>query len=266
LWAIYFDGELDTIVAVGREAPIADCSFDSRQMRVAIADASLEEGSLRGSAASDGSEIGWDLAYSGDNRPLFLFHEKRYGSSFAKAKALVGNPNVLFSGRLVVNGMEIPVDAWQGSENHNWGSRHTDSYAWGQVAGFDNDPDAFLEVASARLKIGPVWTPILTTMVLRLGGEDHAINSLFEMTRAKAGWDLSGWTFENRTRRFRIRGRITADASRFVRLRYRNPPGGVRCCLNCKIAEADVVLEKAGQPAIRLFTRNRAAFEILTDE
>jgi hypothetical protein len=43
-----------------------------------------------------------------------------------------------------------------GSQNHNWGSRHTDHYAWGQVAGFDDDPDAFLELSTARVRVGPL--------------------------------------------------------------------------------------------------------------
>jgi hypothetical protein len=48
---------------------------------------------------------------------------------------------------------------WVGSQNHNWGSKHTDRYSWGQVAGFDAHPESFLEVATARLKLGPLWTP-----------------------------------------------------------------------------------------------------------
>jgi hypothetical protein len=47
----------------------------------------------------------------------------RSGSTggFPKAKALVGTPSAVFEG----------------------GSRHTDRYAWGQVAGFDEDAEAF---------------------------------------------------------------------------------------------------------------------------
>jgi hypothetical protein len=35
--------------------------------------------------------------------------------------------------------------------SHNWGSQHTDRYAWAQVCGFDSAPDVFLECAKTCL-------------------------------------------------------------------------------------------------------------------
>jgi hypothetical protein len=48
-----------------------------------------------------------------------------------------------YQGHLTVNGETIDVADWVGSQNHNWGSKHTDRYAWGQVAGFDAHPEGF---------------------------------------------------------------------------------------------------------------------------
>ena len=56
---------------------------------------------------------------------------------------------------MTVNGDALEIDDWVGSQNHNWGVRHTDRYAWGQVCGFDNAQTSFLEVASAQLKMVP---------------------------------------------------------------------------------------------------------------
>ena len=42
------------------------------------------------------------------------------------------------------------VDGWTGSVNHNWGTRHTPAYAFGQVCGFDDAPDSSLEIVTAR--------------------------------------------------------------------------------------------------------------------
>ncbi len=76
-----------------------------------------------------------------------------------KAKSFICNPNTVFNGEIVITneGKQVKHDIanWQGSENHNWGSKHTDEYAWGQVAGFDNNEEAFLECITARIKIGP---------------------------------------------------------------------------------------------------------------
>ena len=62
------------------------------------------------------------------------------------------------------------------------------------------------------------------------------------------------------------RGRIEAPASAFVGLRYANPPGGEKICLNSKLARCEIELEEAGRPLRRLRSQHRAAFEILTDQ
>ena len=58
---------------------------------------------------------------------------------------------------------------------------------------------------------------------------------------------------------------IRAPKSAFVGLTYDNPPGGSKTCLNCKLASADITVERPGRPDRNLLTRHRAAFEILTD-
>jgi hypothetical protein len=182
-----------------------------------------------------------------------------------KAKALVGTPNAVYTGTLIVDGAEIPIDGWRGSQNHNWGSRHTDSYAWGQVAGFDNASDAFLECSTAQIKVGPIWSPRLTLVVLHDEGQEIAINGLLQSARASGAFDFFTWTIDRRNSQARIVARLQAPASAFVGLRYENPSGGSKTCLNTKLASAEITVLRPGRPARTLVTRNRAAFEILTD-
>jgi hypothetical protein len=49
----------------------------------------------------------------------------------------------------------------------------------------------------------------------------------------------------------------------FVALRYGNPPGGDKRCLNSKLAHCELTLRRAGR-AVTLRSQ-RAAFEILED-
>ena len=84
-----------------------------------------------------------------------------------------------------VDGRRVDVQNWRGSLNHNWGRRHTDHYAWGQVAGFDNAPDVFLECATARLRFDGIWTPAMTLVVLRIGSEELRLNSPLRALRTK---------------------------------------------------------------------------------
>ena len=266
LWAIVFDGERDEIVAVKNDIPIDACRFATTGLDVRIADAVLTEGELRGEARTDDRRIAWALAFEGGGPPLLLLQERMYAGGFPKAKALVGRPGCRYSGTIEVGTRTLEIDGWQGSQNHNWGSRHTDRYAWGQVAGFDDDPSAFVECSTARVKLGPLWSPWLTLVVVRLGDEEIAIHDLVRAARARARIDGFTWTFETRKAQTRVRGRIEAPAHHFVGLRYANPPGGDKICLNSKLASARLEIERPGHAPLVLHTRHRAAFELLGDE
>jgi hypothetical protein len=264
LWAVAFDGATGRHT-VGKEMfPIADCAFDRSGFGVRIGRSELGPGTLSGSAGA----ISWELDYAGDEPPVLLLPPRMYAGTLPKAKSLVPLPLARFTGRLQVAGERIDVDGWVGSQNHNWGSEHTSRYAFGQVAGFDDAPDAFLEVATVRARIaGPVRTPQLTTLVLRHAGAEHSFVSAGRALRARARYGYFHWDFATGDDRVRITGRIAADRAAFVALRYDNPPGGVKHCLNTKIAAAELtVRDRATGRSQTLRTADRALFEILTDD
>jgi len=269
LWAIFFDGETGNHVAVKKEVPFHQCTFKPDAFSVKVGDASLEQGRLKGNAGSHGHNISWEFSYGGDEAPLFLLPLKLYTAKFPKAKSLVALPMAVYNGSLSVNGKRIEIEDWVGSQNHNWGSRHTDLYAWGQVAGFDSHPDSFLEVASAKLRIGPFWTPWMSPIILRHQGKEIKMNSLLQTVRAKSSFNYFNWRFISEIEEIRLEGEISAPKEAFIGLNYRNPPGGSKHCLNSKIASCQLRIQhkQSGQwgPPDVLFTKHRAAFEILTD-
>lgn len=265
LWAIFFDGERVRIAAAKQEFPISRCQFSDARLSARIADAEIREGQLAGAAASAGHELQWDLRYEGEAEPLLLLPRSLYQRGFPRAKALVGTPHALYRGTLVVDGEPVTVERWPGSQNHNWGSRHTDHYAWGQVAGFDQAPDAFLECGTSRIRLGPLWSPWLTLVVLRVEGREFALNSIRQALRARGRFDYFTWNFDSRAPEVRIRGKIHAPRSVFVGLRYADPPGGEKTCLNTKLAACELRVERKGREPLSLQTADRAAFEILTD-
>jgi hypothetical protein len=269
LWAVVFNGERGRHVAVKRETPLANCVFDPSRFSIRVGEASLEAGKLSGAAESGGRAVRWDLTYSGDAAPLFLLPLSAYAQAGSQAKSLVGLPLTVFSGRIVVDGEPLEIADWVGSQNHNWGARHTDHYAWGQVAGFDDAPNAFLEIATARRRLGPLWTPFVTLLVVRRGGEEIALNTPAQMLRAKGAFAPFTWRFRSETSQARVEGRIEAPSAAFVRLTYYNPPGGAKICLNTKLASCQLTITRRegrawGKPE-RLTAQSRAAFEILTD-
>jgi hypothetical protein len=264
VWAVAFDGETGRHTVAKEEFPIADCVFAREAFDVRVGGNRLGPGTLTGSAGP----IEWDLAYSGDDPPIMLLPPKLYAGGFPTAKSLVPLPLARYRGTYTVAGQRIPVDDWIGSQNHNWGTQHTHRYAFGQVAGFDDAPDTFLEVATVRARLaGPIMTPGLTTLVLRHDDTEYALVTLRRAWRAKARYGYFHWDFATGDDRVHISGRISAERDAFVGLRYYNPPGGVKHCLNTKIGAAELTIRNREDGRSRtLRTSNRALFEILTDD
>ena len=266
LWAIWFDGERGKVTAVKSVVPIAHCRFDRTCLSVQVGEARLNEARLSGAAASTGHAIAWELEYRGDEPPLLLLPERLYEGPLPSAKALVGTPNAVYQGTISVDGEVHTISDWVGSQNHNWGRRHTDRYAWAQVAGFDGVPDSFLECSTAQIKLGPLWSPRFTLVVLRIQGEEYALNTLGRAALAEGRWTYFDWQLRTRQSGVEISAHIWAPRAGFVGLRYDNPPGGVKTCLNTKLASVDLVLRRSGRPELHLRSECRAAFEILTDD
>ncbi len=273
LWAIYFDGQREQHVAVYEAHPLSRCELPGDDFRIRIAGATLDASSAEGRAAQAAHGVAWSLRIGSGDAPLLLLPERLYATGFPKAKSLVAIPNARFEGQLVVDGENIDVSSWTGSLNHNWGVRHTDHYAWGQVAGFDGHPDSFLECATARLRVGPVHTPFMTTLVLRVDGHEYAVRGLVRALGSPGRFSHFDWRFESSRfggdagvrRGVRLRARFHANAERFVRLRYAKPEGGEKVCWNSKIACAELTLQRPNQPDLQLTSAERAAFEILED-
>jgi hypothetical protein len=266
LWAIYFDGATGKHTALKRSIPISDCALSRIGLDVRIGNATLDDRSLSGAISQSGSTLSWALTYTGEEPPLLLFERGAYDRRFPTAKVLCGRPLATFDGSVVVNEQTVSIDNWVGSQNHNWGPRHTDSYAWGQIEGFDDDRTAALECSTARLKLGPMWTPQLSLLVLRLRDRELAFNSFRQALRTRAAYDYFSWTLDAVNAGAHVTATFEAPREAFVGLAYENPPGGTKSCLNTKLARCRVVVEEAGRAPVQLDTTSRAAFEILTDD
>jgi hypothetical protein len=265
LWAAVFDGRTGQHTAAKSTVPAADARFaaSAAGLDIRVGTATMTDEALSGEV--DG--IRWELAVSGGTEPLLLLPERRYAAGFPKAKALVPVPFATFDGFVDVRGERYDVRSWVGSQNHNWGARHTDEYAWGQVAGFDDAPDVFLECSTARVRIGGRRTPWLTPVVVRHDGRELRLNAVVRSARASARYtvdDEAVWEFRTRGRGVEVEGAFRADRSAFVELVYDNPPGGTKTCLNTKIAAAELTVRYANAYPITFRTVNRAAFEILS--
>lgn len=264
VWAIYFDGKRDHPIAAQEDVAWEQCQIRADRLDLHLGNSTLRSGEARGHARGSRHRLEWQLQYRDGGEPLLLLPPSWYERGFPKAKALVSRPLVRFSGYLTADGERIDIEDWIGSENHNWGQRHTDSYAWGQVCGFDNDDGAFLECASARLKLGPLWSPIMTVATFRYEDRIYAFNRIERSWLQRAEYGPGHWRFTCVEGPNRLHVAMNAREQDIVALRYRNPPGGIKTCLNSKLAACELRLERRGKPAVQLHS-TRAAFEILTD-
>jgi hypothetical protein len=269
LWGIWFDGDTGKHIALKSEQPLDRAQYSNNHFQIDFGTAKLDSRFASGSIRSDKGAMSWDLEYNSPEQPVFLFPLSSYDMPFPKAKSLVSLPMARFHGSFTVNGTKTDIQDWGGSQNHNWGEKHTDHYAWGQVAGFDNAPGSFLEVGSGKIKLfGSVMTPFLTPIVLRHEGKVYALNSWVSILRSKANLAYYEWHFSGEDDSIKIEGVFKASAKDFVGLTYYNPPGGNKCCLNSKIANCEVTLTEKSRIGLSftLKTSHRAAFEILTDD
>ncbi len=264
LWAAWFDG--DQVVGVRQELPIARCFAGTQKLDLSFGDSRWSDGKVKGAAENAGHRIEWELSYTLDGEPLPLYPAWAYPGSFPKAKALTCVTHARLSGRFVVDGVAHALDAWPGCQSHNWGERHTDEYAWLQVSGFDQAPDAFVEGGTGRLKIGRWWTPQLSAAVLQLDGSVYRA-SPFRVGPRRSQGKAEGFemSVHSESRELEFSWRVWAPPERFIAFKYRNPPGGALACLNTKVAQVELSVRRAGE-APRLLTSSRAAFELLVPE
>ena len=266
LWAAYFDAEKQKVFKVYESIPLEECHFVSNVFGGKISNAILGKGFLCGSASVQSETIGWNMRYSAlaPNNSVLPLKSWLYHLPIPKAKLYVGESNCTFRGQLSVDGCPINVSGWRGSENHNWGSEHTYKYAWGQVVGFDHDCGVFLECYTAQLKIAGVKTPFLSGVCIRTSEKEIYLNSPIHMVTATSEITAERWIIKSSTKNVCIYIEFTMPKDLVARFDYRNPRGGIKKCVNSKVAECKLEIREKGRPPNVYKTSNRAAFEILS--
>jgi hypothetical protein len=266
VWVMVFDPEGEGNRALKEPYPMDAADYQYEDWTARIGATTINDRSAEGVVTGRSRSARWDLRITpGAEDPVRLLTDRAYRARFPTAKTTVRHPLAQFDGQLELDDVRVVVDDWTGSVNHNWGTKHTPAYAFGQVCGFDEAPGSSLEIVTARAAIGPIKTPAATLFVFRHSGVEFAVRSVLGSMQTHASYRPFEWTFGGRVGDHMIEGEITAQPRDVIGLTYTDTDGGSKFCYNSAIATCRIqVAGKAFERAELVATR-RAMFEILTD-
>lgn len=263
-WAVVFDRD-GGHVAVKRSVPYSEAEFSRNGLGIRIGDLlRIEPGRARGNIEYGGRTVRFELSSRGSGPPMVpLPMAAMYRAPFPRIKLVTPQPDLVIDGSATVDGGALRIEGWRGMQGHNWGTSHAELYAWGHCNVWDQGNGPVLEALSAKLKVGPLTSPMLTLICLRHEGVSYDLTSPGAWLRNRGELDGRRWHFAGKRGGVRIEADVSGHAQDFVGLYYPNPDGRMTYCLNTKLASARVRIELPGREPSDWMTR-AAAFEIGT--
>jgi hypothetical protein len=230
---------------------------------VRIGASEIAPGRLAGSAPSEQLSPSWDLTFE-DGAPAF-HHLPRgwmYSAPVPRTKTLSPHPSTTFSGEVRVGDRSIVLDGWPGMVGHNWGAEHAERWIWTDGLGFEGRPDAYLDAAIGRIKLGRWTTPWIGNACLSLDGSVHRLGGPGRVRSTVVNETPSGAQFVLPGDGVTVRGTVRAAPERFVGWVYADPDGPEHNTVNCSIATMKLTVERDGQPPVELATEHGATYEL----
>ena len=267
VWVMIFDPEGAGNRALKEPYPIDAAAYEYDNWTARIGATSIDDRSAQGVVTGRNRSARWDLRITpGSEDMVKLLTDRAYKARIPTAKTTVRHPLAQFDGQVELDDTRLVLDGWTGSVNHNWGTRHTPAYAFGQVCGFDDAPDSSLEIVTARAAIGPVLTPAVTLFVFRHDGQEFAVRSILGSLQTHGRYQPFTWAFGARVGDRMIEGEIVGEPADVIGLTYTDTDGGSKLCYNSAIATCRIQVAGKAFERGELVATRRAMFEILTDK
>jgi hypothetical protein len=207
----------------------------------------------------------WDLRFASQEPELrHLPREWLYRAPLPRTKLTSPAPAARFDGRLELAGREaIELHGWPGMVGHNWGSEHAERWIWVHGVGFDEAPEAWLDVALGRLKVAGRMTPWVANGALSLDGRRYRVGGLaargLRVAETAQGC-LLGLTGPSG---LAVEARVEVPPGSAAGWRYADPVKGEHDVINCSIASLELTVKLPGAGATRaLRTAHGAAYEL----
>ncbi|MBX3188490.1 MAG: hypothetical protein KF819_15855 [Labilithrix sp.] len=267
-WAIAFDRERGHI-ATKTTVLLEQARFGRGTLDVAVDGCELSLGHARGAIANGARRLAWELTV-GPERAAPIVHLPSgalYEGRFPSSKLVTPLADGRVSGVVHVE-REGAREAWSVADwpamiGHNWGKGHPRLYAWVHCNAWDDADDLALEGISARVRMGPVLSPMATAVFVRHRGETWDLNATELFGSNRGSISMRRWEVSAKGKGIEVHAELDAETDDFVGLHYANPSGAMTYCLNTKIARARVELRVPGRRAL-VATSRAGALEIGT--
>ena len=253
-WAVAFDRERGHVVTKST-IPFERARFGRGTLDVEIDGCELSLGHAKGAIANGGRALGWDLQV-GPERAAPIVHLPAaglYETSFPSTKLVTPLADARAYGVLDVQRSpgaapeRWDIDGWPAMIGHNWGRAHAHLYAWTHCNTWEDADDLVFEGVSARVRMGPVLSPMLTAVFLRYRGVSFDLNARELFGKSRGVISLRRWeattesaAHQKNGRGLRVHADFGAETDDFVGLHYANPRGSTTHCLNTKLARGRI--------------------------
>jgi hypothetical protein len=210
-----------------------------------------------GSAAGACGAAEWSLAMTSHEPELrHLPGEWLYHAPLPRTKLTSPAPAARFDGELrLAADRQIALDGWPGMVGHNWGAEHAERWIWLHGVGFEQAPEAWLDVALGRVKIAGRMTPWVANGALSIDGRRLRIGGLGVRGLRVAESVEGGALRLPGERGLRVEARVEVPAGTAAGWHYADPHGGAgHDVVNCSIAALALTVTLPGERTVRSLT------------
>ena len=262
VWFTLFDAEKGVVAS--KAAHAGPTTPPGTYIRVG--DSVFGAGAVSGAAVSEQLDASWELQFRGSEPPVCHLPRVAYNAPLPRTKLLSPHPHVLFSGRVHAGDRTVELEGWPGTVGHNWGSEHAQRAIWIHGASFEGHEEAWLDLALARVKVGPVTTPWVAHGELSLDGRRHRLGGIKRVRGTEVDEAVETCRFALDGDGIRLTGRAGAARRDFVGWIYAQPNGRERQTINCSIADLRLEVARPGAEPLTLEAAGGAAYELQMEE
>ncbi len=218
---------------------------------------------FHGGARARGRMAEWDLTVSGSSELRHLSPGVLYRLPLPKTKLVAPVPDGVISGRVVVDGVVVDVVGWRATVGHNWGREHAEKWVWLHAAGFSDEPEAWLELALARVRVGGALSPWIANGAVFVGGRRFRLGGLGHVPGVRVVAAPGRLEAIVPGKGVEVRVAAHADLDQTVNFTYTGTrPGDTRSVLHAGLASVRLGVRRPGRSSAELATVAGAAYEL----